>query len=142
MTATAEARRMTLPTTISRHKKRLSRLTSNRRKPLYQAVFAAPATRRRARTAVWNCINFGKNIDPACGSGNFLTETYISLRRLENEVIRGLIDGQKGMSEGQIAFGVEGEQNPIKMSIGQFYGIEINDFAVSVAKTALWIAES
>ena len=30
----------------------------------------------------------------------------------------------------------------IRVSIGQFYGIEINDFAVTVAKTALWIAES
>ena len=32
--------------------------------------------------------------------------------------------------------------NPIQVSIGQFYGIEINDFAVTVARTALWIAES
>lgn len=32
--------------------------------------------------------------------------------------------------------------NPIRVSIQQFYGIEINDFAVTVAKTALWIAES
>ncbi len=81
-------------------------------------------------------------LDPACGSGNFLTETYISLRRLENEVIRGLIDAQRGQTPGQIGIGVEGEHNPIQVSIGQFYGIEINDFAVTVAKTALWIAES
>lgn len=74
-----------------------------------------------------------KFLDPACGSGNFLTETYISLRRLENEAIKMR---QKG---GQIEFDL-GEI--IKISIGQFYGIEINDFAVSVAKTALWIAES
>ena len=71
-------------------------------------------------------------LDPACGSGNFLTETYISLRRLENEVISELNRGQIIMDFG----------NPIKVSIGQFYGIEINDFAVTVAKTALWIAES
>lgn len=71
-------------------------------------------------------------LDPACGSGNFLTETYISLRRLENEVISELNRGQIVMDFG----------NPIKISIGQFYGIEINDFAVTVAKTALWIAES
>lgn len=74
------------------------------------------------------------NIDPACGSGNFLTETYLSLRRLENEVLRVL-------SHGQIAFGYA-DWNPIQVSLGQFYGIEINDFAVTVAKTALWIAES
>lgn len=71
-------------------------------------------------------------LDPACGSGNFLTETYLSLRRLENEVISLLHSGQIIMDFG----------NPIQVSIGQFYGIEINDFAVTVAKTALWIAES
>lgn len=76
-----------------------------------------------------------KFLDPACGSGNFLTETYLSLRRMENEVLRIL-------SRGQIAFGDMGEYSPIQVSIGQFYGIEINDFAVTVAKTALWIAES
>ncbi len=70
--------------------------------------------------------------DPACGSGNFLTETYISLRRLENEAIEII-------SQGQILLDMSGI---IKVSIGQFYGIEINDFAVTVAKTALWIAES
>ena len=73
--------------------------------------------------------------DPACGSGNFLTETYISLRRLENMIIDEI-------NQGQMQFGAEGEYNPIKVSIDQFYGIEINDFAVTVAKTALWIAES
>ncbi len=73
-------------------------------------------------------------LDPACGSGNFLTETYLSLRRLENEVISLLNRGQ-----GVFALG---EDSPVKVSIGQFYGIEINDFAVTVARTALWIAES
>ena len=73
-------------------------------------------------------------LDSACGSGNFLTETYLSLRKLENEVISLL-------QYGQITFGDE-HYNPIQVSIGQFYGIEINDFAVTVAKTALWIAEN
>ena len=73
------------------------------------------------------------NIDPACGSGNFLTETFISLRRLENETIMAMTGGQMVMGE---------VLNPVKVSISQFYGIEINDFAVTVGKTALWIAES
>lgn len=73
-------------------------------------------------------------LDPACGSGNFLTETYISLRRIENDCLR-LIH-----ADGQIQLG--GGFSPIKVSIGQFYGIEVNDFAVSVARTALWIAEA
>lgn len=70
--------------------------------------------------------------DPACGSGNFLTETYLSLRRLENEALQLQQGGQIQIETGGI----------IKVSISQFYGIEINDFAVTVAKTALWIAES
>lgn len=72
-------------------------------------------------------------LDPACGSGNFLTETYISLRRLENEALRA-------MSNGQGEFG--GEFSKVRVSIQQFHGIEINDFAVSVAKTAMWIASA
>lgn len=73
-------------------------------------------------------------LDPACGSGNFLTESYLSLRKLENRVIEDLQGDQMG-------FGLDGDAEPIEVSINQFYGIEINDFAVSVAKTALWIAE-
>ncbi len=73
-------------------------------------------------------------LDPACGSGNFLTETYLSLRRLENQVI-------EAMTHGQAFLGLE-EFSPIKVNINQFYGIEINDFAATVATTALWISES
>lgn len=79
-------------------------------------------------------------LDPACGSGNFLTETYLSLRRLENEVIRQRIAADRSEVAGQIMLDF-GNIYAIKVSIGQFYGIEINDFAVTVAKTALWISE-
>ena len=74
-----------------------------------------------------------KFLDPACGSGNFLTETYISLRRLENEILKKIHGNQQLLGN---------DFSPIKVKISQFYGIEINDFAVTVAKTALWIAES
>lgn len=73
-------------------------------------------------------------LDPACGSGNFLTETYLCLRQLENDALRELTRGQKSFGGEQFDF--------IKVKIDQFYGIEINDFACSVAQTALWIAES
>ena len=76
-----------------------------------------------------------KFFDPACGSGNFLTETYLSLRRLENRIVAELTGGQ-------ISFAFSKQEAPVQVSIGQFYGIEINDFAVSVARTALWIAET
>ena len=72
-------------------------------------------------------------LDPAAGSGNFLTESYLSVRKLENEIIDLLYHGQITMGEAL---------DPIKVSISQFYGIEINDFAVTVARTALWIAEN
>ena len=72
--------------------------------------------------------------DPACGSGNFLTETYLSLRRLENRIINEL-------EHGQISFAFSREETKIQVSILQFFGIEINDFAVAVAKTAMWISE-
>ena len=70
--------------------------------------------------------------DPACGSGNFLTETYLSLRRLENKIIRQIYSVEQ----------LDAFDNPIKVNIHQFYGIEINDFAVTVATTALWISEA
>lgn len=72
-------------------------------------------------------------LDPACGSGNFLTETYLSLRRIENEVIEALYGNQRWLG---------GELSPILVAIDQFYGMEINDFAVTVARAALWIAEA
>ena len=74
-------------------------------------------------------------LDPAAGSGNFLTESFLSLRRLENEVINEL-------QNGEMVFGFDGDFNPVKVNIHQFYGIEVNDFAVAVSKAALWIAES
>ena len=90
-------------------------------------------TRRNKLQAFQKKLSEIKFLDPACGSGNFLTETYISLRKLENKIIMELQNGQMVFGEAI---------NPIQVSISQFYGIEINDFAVTVAKTALWIAES
>ncbi|KDP67781.1 N-6 DNA methylase [Staphylococcus epidermidis] len=94
---------------------------------------------KQTKTLKNKLIGFQKKLseltffDPACGSGNFLTETYISIRRLENEAIK-LIKGENII--------LDVEESNIQVHLDQFYGIEINDFAVSVAKTALWIAES
>ena len=89
-------------------------------------------TRNEKLLEFQNYISSLTFLDPACGSGNFLTETYLSLRRLENEAL-------SIMSQGMMMLDIEGI---VKVSIQQFYGIEINDFAVKVAKTALWIAEA
>ncbi len=89
-------------------------------------------TRHNAFNAFHKKISELTFLDPACGSGNFLTETYLSLRKLENKVISELYGAEQGYMDGL---------SPVLVDISQFYGIEINDFAVSVAKTALWIAE-
>lgn len=75
-----------------------------------------------------------KFLDPACGSGNFLTETFLCLRRLENDVMREIYGGQTSLQ-------IEELKHPIYVTLDQFYGIEINEFAVAVAQTALWIAD-
>lgn len=95
-------------------------------------VYDLPATAKQKLLVFQDKLASLTFFDPACGSGNFLTESFISLRRLENEVISVLYLGQSVIGD---------FENPIKVNIHQFYGIEINDFAVSVATTALWIAE-
>lgn len=82
-----------------------------------------------------------KFLDPAAGSGNFLTETYISLRKLENKIIEEKIRQKDVISISFIDGSSEELEDPIRVNLGQFYGIEINDFAVTVARTALWISE-
>ena len=101
----------------------------------YEAALEEKIERQRARRldALQDKLASLTFFDPACGSGNFLTETYLSLRRLENDIIRERHHGQMMLGE---------FSNPIKVSINRFYGIEINDFAVTVATTALWISEA
>lgn len=102
-----------------------------------QKLLNAPLGKKRAK----NLREFQKKLaglnflDPACGSGNFLTETYISLRRLENECLQAINQGNADLFWNNLDF------SPVLVHLGQFFGIEINDFAASVAKTALWIAE-
>ena len=92
----------------------------------------SPSAKRQSLLAFQQKLGSLTFLDPACGSGNFLTETYLSLRRWETKVISVLNRGEKTL----------GFDEFICVKINQFYGIEINDFAVTVAKTALWIAES
>ena len=98
----------------------------------FLSVKTSARTRKKNFLAFQDKLASLKIFDPACGSGNFLTESYLSLRRLENEILKELFGSQIQLGE---------FVNPVKVSIGQFYGIEINDFAVVVAQTALWIAE-
>ncbi len=122
-------------TSIENIHKVIDPLFLNELKAELEEIKAVPVWKTKEK----NLLAFQKKLasleflDPAAGSGNFLTESYLSLRRLENEVISELYHGQISM---------DAVTDPIQVSIGQFHGIEINDFAVTVAKTALWIAES
>lgn len=101
-----------------------------------ESILNIPVKKKRdsALSAFQDKLASLKFLDPACGSGNFLTETYLSLRRLENRVLENMgVEGMLYLGE---------DFSPIKVKIDQFYGIEINDFAVAVARTALWIAEA
>lgn len=107
-----------------------------------------------------------KFFDPACGSGNFLIITYKELRNLEIEIIKQLIDLNSGAAEekqsvqSKIGFGTDGAKTIIpdvqskmnfsgaqskiyftEISLTQFYGIEIKDFAHEMAILSLWLAE-
>jgi hypothetical protein len=106
--------------------------TKNVNETFFSSVSFVAKKERTALLALQDEIASLTFLDPACGSGNFLTETYLSLRRLENRIIAALQQGQ-----GEFDLGTS-----VKVSIAQFHGIEINDFAVAVAKTALWIAEA
>lgn len=118
----------------------------------YRAQFEAAmqekqlGTRMRRLKELQTALGKGAYFDPACGSGNFLTESFLSLRRLENDILRELIKNRKAdKGGGNIALDFafeDASENAVQVSIQQFYGIEVNDFAVAVAKTALWIAES
>lgn len=99
----------------------------------FKAVKKISANKKQSLLNFQNKLAKLKFFDPACGSGNFLTETFLSLRRLENDVLKELLGSQIQM--GNFI------DNPVKVSINQFFGVEINDFAVAVAKTALWISE-
>ncbi|MBE6102288.1 MAG: class I SAM-dependent DNA methyltransferase [Selenomonas ruminantium] len=128
-------------TSIENIHKVIDPLFLNEYRQKFQAAMEEKTLKKRmARLkALQEELALGLYFDPAAGSGNFLTESYLSLRRLENDILRETVTDKAGT--GVLGF-VEEEFNPIKVNIGQFYGIEINDFAVSVAKTALWIAES
>ena len=74
--------------------------------------------------------------DPACGCGNFLIIAYRELRRLEMEVLKEIYS--KSLKSGQ------SEIDPTELSrvnVDQFYGIEISEFPVRIAETALWMMD-
>ncbi|MCL2865711.1 MAG: BREX-1 system adenine-specific DNA-methyltransferase PglX [Lachnospiraceae bacterium] len=139
MTATIEAKRANRSTEKSRQQKRLSQSRHELRKPLYSAVFATPPTRRRARTAAWNCINLGKNIDPACGSGAFLVVCFelISQRLIEIHSYMSELENANSYfvtNNNKTYLTVDAKREIIKNCL---YGVDVDEAAIEVSKMSL-----
>lgn len=104
----------------------------------------AGGARTKALLALQDEIASVSVLDPAAGSGNFLTESYLSLRRLENRVLFELSYTGKGAGD-QTAFSGDLFSDAMdlqpKVSLANYHGVELEDYACCVARTALWIAE-
>jgi hypothetical protein len=94
--------------------------------------FDAAYDSRRKLEALLERIGAIKVFDPACGSGNFLVIAYKELRRLEHAILERLAEVDVGH---QVLYAES------KINIENFYGIELDDFAVEVAILSLWIAK-
>ncbi len=95
----------------------------------------AGGARTRALNELHEKVGSLTFLDPAAGSGNFLTESYLCLRRLENRILFELQGNQTSLSFEEIG------DRDVLVSLRNFHGIELEDFACCVARTALWIAE-
>ena len=70
-------------------------------------------------------------LDPACGSGNFLLLAFRELRRLELDALAEQQRGQQVLDVSQL----------LRVNVGQFYGIEYDEFAAQIARVAMWLAD-
>ena len=102
-------------------------------KPLFlddlRQAFEEAKGNQKKLNALYNRIGEIEFMDPACGSGNFLIITYKELRQLEIDILKEL----NGMSIATMYVP--------SVTLDQFYGIEIDDFACDVTRLSLWIAE-
>ncbi|MDU5333904.1 DNA methyltransferase [Enterococcus sp.] len=94
-----------------------------------------------------------KFLDPACGSGNFLILAYREIRRLEHDVIQAELreeyirDNNIGVKDFNRKLDISYQdtffsiEDRIKVEVAQFYGIEIQAYAASIAKLGLWLMD-
>jgi hypothetical protein len=94
------------------------------------------AQSRAALTAFHDKLASLTFLDPACGCGNFLVIAYREIRRLETEVLRAM--RTKGISSVTPAMDVA---HFLKVTVDQFYGIEIEEFPARIARTALYLMD-
>jgi hypothetical protein len=98
----------------------------------FETIKADRSTRKRARLEEFQAkLASPKFLDPACGCGNFLVITYRELRKLELEVLKLLHAGQQNLDALRLS----------KLSVDQMHGIELAEFPVRIAETALWLMD-
>ena len=100
----------------------------------FEAICAIRGPSRKAKLEAFHekiaSLTF---LDPACGCGNFLLIAYRELRRLEMDVLEELYKDDPGQ--------FLDISHLCKVSVSQFYGIEIEPFAAEIAKVALWLMD-
>jgi len=104
---------------------------------LYEEFEAAKGNNKKLNALLHRIWNI-KIFDPACGSGNFLIIAYKELRRLEMLIIKELDTIQGKLGSGKLDYG---QDTFSQINLGNFYGIELDDFAHEIAILSLWLAE-
>lgn len=104
---------------------------------LYDEFYTARANIKKLNALLYRIYKI-KIFDPACGSGNFLIIAYKELRRLEILIFKELAHLKGELGSGKFDFK---DNSFSKVTLNNFYGIEIDDFAHEVAILSLWLAE-
>lgn len=100
-----------------------------------RAQLDAAGTNRIKLQSLYDKLPSIRIFDPACGCGNFLVIAYRELRRLEMDLIERLFS-KGGQSKGLLDI-----STLIRVSVEQFYGIEIDESAAHIAQVAMWITD-
>jgi hypothetical protein len=99
------------------------------------AAIADRSNRRRARLdALRDKLTTLKFLDPACGCGNFLVIAYRELRLLELDLLKEINLGQQSMTLDEV-------NKLSRITVDQFYGIEIEEWPARIAEVALWLMD-
>ncbi len=96
----------------------------------FEAVKALKRDKAKKLAAFYQKIQNLQFLDPACGCGNFLIVAYDRIRALEDDIIAEALKDKAGSLF---------DSPSVQCRLKQFHGIEIDEFAVLIARTAMWL---